>query len=99
MWGSKSGPLETFIGVKGVEKGQGERLENLHPFLVCEAEYKSQTRLLLFRKDSRTFKYVRSIVFDVRGSESGPLETFIGVKGVEKGQGERLENLHPCLVC
>ena len=55
MDSKESGPLETFIGVKGVKKGQGERLENLHPFLVCEAEYRSQTVLLLFRNDSRAF--------------------------------------------
>ena len=97
VWGSESGPLETSVGEKGVEKGQGERSANLHPFLVCEAEYRSITGLLPFRNDSRAFIYVRSMMFDMDSKESGPLETFVGVKGVEKGQGERLANLHPFL--
>ena len=71
----------------------------LHPFLVREAEYRSQTGLLRFRNDSRAFILVSSIVFDMRGSESGPLETFVGQIGVEKGQGERLEIVNPFLVC
>ncbi len=53
MWGSESGPLETFVGEIGVEKGKGERLENLHPFLVCEAENRSKKVLLSFRNDLR----------------------------------------------
>ena len=86
MWSSESGPLETFVGEKGVEKGQGERLENLHPFLVCEAEYRPITGLLPFRNDSKAFIYVRSIMFDLDSKETGPLETFVCVKGVKKNK-------------
>ena len=50
-----TGPLETLVGQKGVEKGQGERPANLHPFLVCEAEYRSEMGLLPFLNDSRAF--------------------------------------------
>ncbi len=55
MWGSESGLLETFVGQIGVEKGQGERPANLHPFLVFEAEYRFQTEILPFRNDSGAF--------------------------------------------
>ena len=50
-----TGPLETLVGEKGVEKGQGERPANLHPFLVFEAEYRFQTEILTFQNDSRAF--------------------------------------------
>ena len=66
---------------------------------MCEAEYRFETVLLPFRNDSRAFIYVRSIMFDMDSKESGPLEAFVGEKGVEKGHGESPANLDPFLVC
>ena len=67
------------------KKDREKDLKNLNPFLVCEAEYRSQTGLLPFRKDSRAIIKVKSIVLDMDSKESVPLETFVCQRGVEKG--------------
>ena len=67
------------------KKAREEDLKNLHHFLVCEAEYRFQTGLLPFRKDSRAIIKVKSIVLDMDSKESGTLATFVCQRGVEKG--------------
>ena len=62
---------------------------------MSEAEYRSQTGLLPFRNDSRAIIKVRFILLDMDSKESDPLATFLGEKGVEIGQGERLEKFEP----
>ena len=77
------------------KKDREKDLKNLYPLLVCEAEYRSQTGLLPFRNDSRAIIKVRFILLDMDIKESGPLATFVGQRGVETGQGGRLEKFAP----
>ena len=55
MDSKESGPLETFVGEKRVEKGQRERPENLHLFLCARLNIGLIMGLFPFRNDSRAF--------------------------------------------